>query len=230
MGISKKNKFKTNKKNETKNNDTFKKIYIYTTTKNQPTYDMLKNEYGVEINYLNDLISHEDFDDQSEQKLILELLDQFAVSGRHSHFTCIFLIQNYCSLSLCIRGQCEYIVLLKSSNPMNMKAILMRTNCNIDNKMLYHIVSGITSKQLQYCIVDNLADEKYRLRQNITNIINIKATVDENMVIYYPKQYDNKKKEIVNVTNATMRNVTDNKNTQPISEIHTYPNLLRCGN
>jgi len=190
---------------------TFTEVLIYAPTIAQPAYRRLKKN-GANVFLLDELQPHTSmeqkhnkiivFDDflTCKNKYIHNLIYDYAISGRHAGFSCIFLIQNYTSLNLEIRNQCEYIVLLKNTNVENLKSILRKSSCSVDRKLLASIVEGITAKKFQVCIIDSNAIAKYRIRQNFNNIINLDETQKQNKVIFYPKVFEKKTgKQIINV-------------------------------
>jgi len=197
--------------------DTFKEIYIFTPTVKQKVYVMLEKEFKVNIMTLDKAIPHtqleqkcnklvifDDFIDCAKDKRLQGIIMQYAISGRHSGISTIFLIQDYCSLAPRIRNQCQYIVMLKTNNTENLKTILRKSAIPLKHlNVLTDIITACTEEKFQVFFIDNTPNipPKYKLRQNFNNIINIDETMKSNEVVFYDNSIDKKtNKEIIKIT------------------------------
>ena len=158
--------------------DTFAQIYIFTAMIDEPIYRML-NEMSdnIHVMQISQVIAYDKLPDQRNNKLIifddfitqpkpvLKMIETYAILSRKIGCSCLFLVQNYFSLSTAIRNQASYIVLLKNSNKKNLNMISAQMGGVLDVKALSTIIDDATKQQFDVCIVD-LLDSTKMLRKN----------------------------------------------------------------
>lgn len=102
-----------------------------------------------------------------------ERLAQFYIRGRKKNVSILYLAQNYYYIPLVIRGNCNYLILLKLGNNREIASILKTNGLAIDKDQLLKMYKYSTSEQFTPLIVDiESGDDLKKYRKGLTQYLN----------------------------------------------------------
>lgn len=153
--------------------DTFQKIIIVNKGIEEPLYEFLKNEKelkGKVLFYtLANLPSMEELkgkmEDPDDQYLVVfdDLVNDIAkdtkiknyyIAGRKCNMTMVFLSQSYFKVDKVIRGQLNYLILLKLSSNKDLKLVLSDYSLGVEKEELIEIWKDATKEKFSFLKID----------------------------------------------------------------------------
>lgn len=176
-------------------NNSFHKIILCVKSSSEPLYELLKEklENRVEI-YENGeiapLIQDTEETDKNivkggyrnskliifddlilENKATQELIAQFYIRGRKFGYSCIYISQNFYSIPINIRKNCNYIILGRGLLARDLKSILSSTAGSSDKNSLHEFEKAykrFTANPMTVCIIEvdkKIARDKIFLKE-----------------------------------------------------------------
>ena len=176
----------------------FNHIHIYTADINEKLYRMLKDKLKdqltlEEISKIPPLEQQKNFQGQqlliiddfiTQNKKVLNTIEEYAIRSRKKLFTCCFLTQSFYTCPKKIREQIRYLVLLKLCDKRNFNLIVSTLDTDIDGDIIKKCIKNATKEELNVCLIDlqtkdankllrrNFESDYYILEDDEGNVIN----------------------------------------------------------
>lgn len=168
-----------------KNQGTFADICILTRNKDEPLYRWLEDETEGRISIKEGLHNAPKLDDMDKKENHLVIWDDLVLSkdltsvenyyirARKLNCSCIFLSQSYFKIPKNIRGNCNYMVILKLANQRDCNLILTEFGLGVTKEQLLKIYEYATKEKFQPLLVDLDEEKEKRFRKGFTEILDI---------------------------------------------------------
>jgi hypothetical protein len=163
---------------------TFHDITVICKDKTEPLYKYLASKSdSLQVKEGQESLPDLDKIDKEQTHLIIlddlqmdkhqERLAQFYIRGRKKNVSILYLAQNYYYIPLVIRGNCNYLILLKLGNNREISSILKTNGLAIDKEQLLKMYKYATSEQFTPLIVDiESGDDLKKYRRGLTEYLN----------------------------------------------------------
>lgn len=168
-----------------KNNGTFNDITILTRNKAEPLYQWLEDETEGRISIKEGLHHMPKLDDMDKKENHLVIWDdlvlskdlspveQYFIRARKLNCSCIFLSQSFFRIPKIIRGNSNYLIILKLANQRDCNLILSEFGLGITKKQLLKIYEDATREKFQPLLVDLDVEKEKRFRKGFKQFINL---------------------------------------------------------
>ena len=168
-----------------KGEGTFADICILTRNKDEPLYRWLEDVSEGRISIKEGLQNVPLLDkmDKKENHLViwddlvlskdLGSVEQYYIRARKLNCSCIFLSQSYFRIPKVIRGNCNYLIILKLANQRDCNLIMSEFGLGVSKDQLLKIYEYATNEKFQPLVVDLDEEKDKRFRKGLTEIINI---------------------------------------------------------
>jgi len=170
-------------------NSRFYEIIIFTgSNTDEPLYNFLKARInGIQliddIKNLPKIENYKDTDKSLEKllifddtimldKKIMKEIEKFYMMARKLGFTCVFLAQDYHSVSTFIRRNINYLQLFKMADFKDMKNILSKYCTEIDIDTLKNMLNYATNEPMNFLTIAINEPENGKYRRNFNEILN----------------------------------------------------------
>lgn len=166
-----------------KGDGTFQDITILTRNKDEPLYKWLEDETEGRIIIKEGLHNAPKLDDmdKKENHLViwddlvlskdLSSVEQYYIRARKLNCSCIFLSQSFFRIPKTIRGNCNYMVILKLANQRDCNLILSEFGLGVSKEQLLKIYEYATNQKFQPLLVDLDEEKDKRFRRGFSEII-----------------------------------------------------------
>jgi hypothetical protein len=169
-----------------KGHGTFSKILIITRQSSEPIYkwlvDVTEGQIVVTEN-ISDLppLDEKNFDKNENSLIIFDDLvlnkdqsriEQYYIRCRKLGISAIYISQSYYRTPKVIRGNINYLVLLKLGTARDIRMILSENSIGIGKEQLEKMYKYATTDKFQALVVDNDAPVEEKFRKNFTEILN----------------------------------------------------------
>jgi len=164
---------------------TFQDITIVTRNKDEPLYKWLEDETEGRIVIKEGLHSVPKLDDMDKKENHLVIWDdlvlskdltsveQYYIRARKLNCSCIFLSQSFYRIPKTIRGNCNYMVILKLQGDRDVRMILREFGLGVTKEQLIKIYEYATNEKFQPLVVDLDEEKEKRFRKGVNQVINI---------------------------------------------------------
>lgn len=168
-----------------KGQGTFATIAILTRNKDEPLYKWLEDVTDGRISIKEGLTNTPPLDkfDKKENHLViyddlvlskdLTPVEQYYIRARKLNVSVIFLSQSFFRIPKLIRGNCNYMVILKLANQRDCNLIMSEFGLGVTKTQLLKIYEDATKEKFQPLLVDLDEEKEKRFRAGFTTIINI---------------------------------------------------------
>lgn len=166
-----------------KGDGTFQDITILTRNKDEPLYKWLEDETKGRIIIKEGLHNAPKLDDmdKKENHLViwddlvlskdLSSVEQYYIRARKLNCSCIFLSQSFFRIPKTIRGNCNYMVILKLANQRDCNLILSEFGLGVSKEQLLKIYEYGTNQKFMPLLVDLDEEKEKRFRRGFSEII-----------------------------------------------------------
>lgn len=164
---------------------TFADICILTRNKDEPLYKWLEDETEGRISIKEGLHNAPSLDkmDKKENHLViwddlvlskdLSSVENYYIRARKLNCSCIFLSQSYFRIPKVIRGNCNYLIILKLANQRDCNLIMSEFGLGVSKDQLLKIYEYATNEKFQPLVVDLDEEKEKRFRRGLLEIIDI---------------------------------------------------------
>lgn len=164
---------------------TFATIAILTRNKDEPLYKWLEDASDGRVSIKEGLQNTPPLDkfDKKENHLViyddlvlskdLSPVEQYYIRARKLNVSVIFLSQSFFRIPKIIRGNCNYLVILKLANQRDCNLIMSEFGLGVTKNQLLKIYEDATKEKFQPLIVDLDEDKEKRFRKGLLDVINI---------------------------------------------------------
>jgi len=168
-----------------KGEGTFATIAILTRNKDEPLYKWLEDASDGRISIKEGLHNVPPLDkmDKKENHLViwddlvlskdLGSVEQYYIRARKLNCSCIFLSQSFFRIPKIIRGNCNYLVILKLANQRDCNLIMSEFGLGVSKDQLLKIYEYATKEKFQPLLVDLDEDKEKRFRRGLNEVIDI---------------------------------------------------------
>ena len=167
---------------------TFQTINIITRNKSEPLYRWLelKSDQIQITENLHTTPSLDKFDKEENHLVVwddlvlskdLSMVENYYIRARKLNCSVIFLSQSFYKVPKIIRGNCNYMIILKLSGKREVNLILSEFGLGVDKEELLQIYEYATREKFSPLIVDMEADPTERFRKGLLDVIDIHRLV-----------------------------------------------------
>ena len=163
---------------------TFSSVTIITQNKDEPLYRFLesKSDQIRVLEGLQSLPNLDGFDRETSSLVVIddsqgckdqEKIKNFYIRGRKLNVSIAYLCQNYYVCPKVIRGNCNYLVLLRLSGDRELKMILREVSLGVDKETLLNMYKEATNEKFHPLIVNiESFDDTEKYRKGFTEFLN----------------------------------------------------------
>ena len=168
-----------------KGEGTFADICILTRNKDEPLYKWLEDVTEGRISIKEGLHNVPSLDkmDKKENHLViwddlvlskdLSSVETYYIRARKLNCSCIFLSQSFFRIPKTIRGNCNYMIILKLANQRDCNLIMSEFGLGVSKDQLLKIYEYATNEKFQPLVVDLDEEKEKRFRKGLLEIIDI---------------------------------------------------------
>ena len=157
---------------------TFEHVIFCVKNRQQPFYEMIEDKMGDSVEFFdNNIPDMSEYDTESQKLIIFDdyvmgdkqiqtQISEYFVRGRHNHFSCIYLSQSFYKTPKLIRGNVNYIFLLKIASKRDLSAILSEIPISVNDikellAMYEYARKGAQTNFLNIDLQKNLLKKNY---------------------------------------------------------------------
>lgn len=156
---------------------TFEHIAVCLKSKHEPLYEYLESKLKDKLTFYENSVPDMKelelykqslivFDDLVNTKHLQEKIADYAVRGRKSGISMVYISQSYYGMPKLIRLQAQYIVFKKLSSEKDLKLILKEYGFGYSLKEMEKIYNDATKKKEDWLLIDLEAENENKLRHN----------------------------------------------------------------
>lgn len=164
---------------------TFPDIQVITRNAKEPIYDYLKLVSNDQVKIHEGLQNLPDLDKMDKDENHLIILDDlmttkdqrpiinYYIRCRKMNCSILYLTQNYFSVPVEIRRNCNYLVILRLSGDRDLKTILRECSLGVEKEVVFKMYQYATREKFMPLIVDlESTDTDHKFRKGFTEYLN----------------------------------------------------------